>query len=196
VDEKQSLMITALTKAARANGTPVFALSPTETARVGSEFIGLLAESQIAAGRLVEAARMYEEHAAGCRKNTAALAAAGMLSPAMNRAIDLSLAKTLTKLAAVEADLERFPQALEHSADAVRIHRRIVTDEAESVSLFGEALTVFAGVRADLKTDLPNALDAVAELIGITLPQSGREHIAILTFYRQLGAQLLDLLRR
>ena len=196
-ERTQSPMIPALAAAARARGIPVIELSPAEMAGVGGALAELRVQGLIAAGRLEEAATVYEQEVASCRQNPAAFAAGGIaLSARLTRALDLRLAKALSNLAVTEADLRRFPQALEHSAEAVRIHRRLVTGEPESVNLLAQALTVFAGIRADTQTDLLEAVDAIAELIGIVLPQPRAEYTNMLTFYRQFGAQLLDLLRR
>jgi hypothetical protein len=190
--------MSALLDAAEAGGIPVISLTPEESVWFGPALTAQLAQPLFAQGRLAEAAEMYARDVAGARKERQAFASGEFdISPAMRRAFDLKLAECLRAFGCVQSDLEDNPQALASTAEALEILHHCAPEDPEEIKWLIRGLESFALVRAHIRVDLTNALDAAAEEAAILqelAAQPFAEHPDHVARIAKIGTSLMFLL--
>jgi len=128
----------------------------------------------VAVNRLEEAVDIYAEDVRVCRAVIAAAEAAeAFASPGTARAVDLRVAVSLHNMGTLEGKLGRAESALEDTAEAVAIYRRLDDGDPAIREGLAGALHSFALAREAVRRELPEGAQAAAEALGImrALPQ-------------------------
>jgi hypothetical protein len=177
-------------------------MTESEAVLFGIPWLDDRAHEHLTAGRTAEALHEYASDLETVRRvRTAAESAGATITADTNRAIDERSAHALHNMGKIEAVLLRTGPALDHTAEGLRIYRKLNSEQADTRIRSGlvAALWSFAMVRALCRTAIPEAADAVAEAIGLQErltaqePGTSDELLAQLT---RMGQQIQELLRR
>ncbi|MBP2324716.1 tetratricopeptide (TPR) repeat protein [Kibdelosporangium banguiense] len=126
------------------------------------------AQELMRAGRLAEAIDVFQQDTDVMHNAVAATLKAGAVrDKRLDRVIDFRTAHALRNIGMIEALRVRIDPALDRTAEAVRLLRRLDTDRTEPIvrDEFIKALHAFAFTRALCRTQLTEAADAISEVL-------------------------------
>jgi hypothetical protein len=151
-------------------------LSEVEAIEASAVWTDSYGRELVAQGRLAEARAVYADDAEACRNVVAAAEAAGASpTPEVADAVSSRISNALSHLGLVEAQMRHTEPALDHTAQAVEIGRRLARENPEIRDRLATGLMAFVAVRLDARAQLPQAAEAAAEAIGILGPLAKRE---------------------
>jgi tetratricopeptide (TPR) repeat protein len=171
---------------------PDFRLTGIEAFAFGIGVLDEQAQELLRAGHLAEAIDVYQQDTATLRNVVAvALNAGAARDERLDRAVDFRTAHALRNMGTIEALRVRVDPALDRTAEAVRLLRRLDTDQPEPIvrDEFIKALHSFALTRALCRTQLTEAADAISEVLRL-LDQLAMEDGEVSDNFRA-GAHLL-----
>jgi hypothetical protein len=153
-------------KGGLSDGEPDFRLTGIEAFVSGIGVLDGQAQELMRAGHLAEAIDVFRQDTERLRNAVAAAQQAGAArDERLDRAVDLRTAHALRNMGMIEALRVRVDPALDLTAEAVRLLRRLDTDQPEPIvrDEFIAALHSFAFTRALCRTQLTEAADANSE---------------------------------
>jgi tetratricopeptide (TPR) repeat protein len=150
------------------DGEPDFRLSGIEAFTLGIGVLDEQAQQLMRAGHLAEAIDVYQQDIETLRNAVAtALNAGAARDERLDHAVDFRTAHALRNMGMIEALRVRVDPALDRTAEAVRLLRRLDTEQPEPIvrDEFIKALHSFAFTRALCRTQLTEAADAISEVL-------------------------------